>query len=51
MKRYVIELTDQYGITESKIVTPKELAEIEKYNPQLSITVRYTLIGNFSDEN
>ena len=51
MKRYYITVTDKYlELTKELLVTKKELEAIRKYNPQLTITVDYEVVGKFSNE-
>ena len=51
MKRYYITVSDNYGsMPETFLVTEKELEIIKKYNPQLTITVDYEVVGKFSYE-
>ena len=51
MKRYYITVTDKYlELSKELLVTKKELEAIKKYNPQLTITVNYEVVGKFSNE-
>lgn len=51
MKRFYITVTDNFGSRPEKLlVTKKELENIKKFNPQLTIKVDYEMIGKFSYE-
>ena len=51
MKRYYITVSDNLGsMSKTLLVNKKELETIKKYNPQLTITVDYEVVGKFSYE-
>lgn len=48
--RYVVKIKDQFGNSTDKLVTKKELNNIIKFNPQLTVEIKYQLSGKFSYE-